>query len=89
MAAARRVADTIVQGVGALDTFPERGRRGRVEGTRELVFASLPFVAVYEVLEHTGSTGIWLHNQVPYRDHDTVATSEASGLRRMHERSMA
>ncbi len=47
---ARRVAETIVQGVGALDTFPERGRRGRVEGTRELVFASLPFVAVYEVL---------------------------------------
>ena len=48
---ARRVAETIVQGVGALDTFPERGRRGRVEGTRELVFASLPFVAVYEVLD--------------------------------------
>jgi toxin ParE1/3/4 len=40
-----------VQGVGALDTFSERGRRGRVEGTRELVFASLPFVAVYEVLD--------------------------------------
>ena len=41
---ARRVAETIVQGVGALDTFPERGRRGRVEGTRELVFASLPLL---------------------------------------------
>lgn len=37
---ARRVAETIVQGVGALDTFPDRGRRGRVGGTRELVFAS-------------------------------------------------
>ena len=46
---ARRVAQTIVEGVGALHTFPNRGRPGRVEGTRELVFAPLPFVAVYEV----------------------------------------
>ena len=37
--------------VDALDTFPDRGRGGRVEGTRELVFASLSFVAVYEVLD--------------------------------------
>jgi toxin ParE1/3/4 len=28
-----------------------RGRPGRVEGTRELVFAPLPVVAVYEVHE--------------------------------------
>jgi len=48
---ARRVAETIVHSVGALDTFPERGRRGRVEGTRELVLPSLPFVVIYEVLE--------------------------------------
>jgi toxin ParE1/3/4 len=46
---ARRVAQVIVQGVSALDTLPNRGRPGRVEGTRELVFVSLPFVAVYEV----------------------------------------
>ena len=48
---ARRVAQTIVQGIGAPDTFRDRGGRGRVEGTRELVFASLPFVAIYEVLD--------------------------------------
>lgn len=35
--------------VGGLSAFPNRGRRGRVEGTRELVFAPLPFVSVYEV----------------------------------------
>jgi len=46
---ARRVARTIVEGVESLHTFPNRGRPGRVEGTRELVFAPLPFVAVYEV----------------------------------------
>ena len=47
--AARRVAKTIVEGVASLRTFPNRGRPGRVEGTREFVFVPLPFVAVYEV----------------------------------------
>jgi len=46
---ARRVAKTIVEGIASLHTFPHRGRLGRVQGTRELVFAPLPFVAVYEV----------------------------------------
>ena len=46
---ARRVAQTVVEAVASLDMFPNRGRPGRVEGTRELVFAPLPFVAVYEV----------------------------------------
>lgn len=46
---AHRVAATIVEGIASLRTFPNRGRLGRVEGTRELVFAPLPFVAVYEV----------------------------------------
>jgi toxin ParE1/3/4 len=46
---ARRIALDIIRSVDALDTFPNRGRPGRVEGTRELVLAPLPFVAVYEV----------------------------------------
>ncbi len=46
---ARRVAQSIVQGVAALESFPNLGRPGRVEGTRELVFVPLPFVAIYEV----------------------------------------
>jgi toxin ParE1/3/4 len=46
---ARRVARPIVQGIAALETFPNRGRPGRVEGTRALVFVSLPFFAIYEV----------------------------------------
>jgi toxin ParE1/3/4 len=48
---ARRVAQAVVEGVGSLRTFPERGRPGRVDGTRELVFVRLPFIAVYEVHE--------------------------------------
>ncbi|MGH9371634.1 MAG: type II toxin-antitoxin system RelE/ParE family toxin [Vicinamibacterales bacterium] len=48
---ARRMALDIIRSVDSLDTFPNRGRLGRVEGTRELVLAPLPFVAVYEVHE--------------------------------------
>jgi len=50
--AARRIAIDILRAVDGLDTFPNRGRPGRVEETRELVLAPLPFVAVDEVLEN-------------------------------------
>jgi toxin ParE1/3/4 len=33
--AARRIAKTIVEGVASLHTLPNRGRPGRVDGTRE------------------------------------------------------
>jgi addiction module RelE/StbE family toxin len=33
----------------ALLTFPNRGRQGKREGTRELVLAPLPYVVVYTV----------------------------------------
>lgn len=48
-AAAQKVAATIVRRIADLESFPQLGRQGRVDGTRELTFASLPFVAVYEV----------------------------------------
>ena len=46
---ARRVAQDILAAVKSLSTLPNRGRPGRVEGTRELVLTPLPFVAIYEV----------------------------------------
>ena len=46
---ARRIAMDIIRSVDALDAFPNQGRQGRVEGTRELVLTPLPFIAVYEV----------------------------------------
>jgi toxin ParE1/3/4 len=33
----------------SLKRFPNRGRNGRVAGTRELVISPLPYVMVYEV----------------------------------------
>ena len=49
--AAHRIARTIYEGVASLGTMPERGRTGRAPSTRELVFAPLPYVAVYEINE--------------------------------------
>ena len=46
---ARRVALSIYEGVSALVKFPERGRTGRKSGTRELVLAGLPYLAVYRL----------------------------------------
>jgi len=47
--AARRVARTIYEGVSILRTSPEIGRAGPREGSRELLFVPLPYVAVYRI----------------------------------------
>lgn len=39
----------LYESVQALKQWPHRGRRGREDGTRELVFSPLPYVAVYRV----------------------------------------
>jgi toxin ParE1/3/4 len=45
--AAQRVAKTVYESAGSLKSFPNKGRSGRVEGTRELPLPPLPFVVVY------------------------------------------
>jgi toxin ParE1/3/4 len=50
-AAAQRIAKTIYDSTGSLKSFPNKGRTGRVEGTRELPLPPLPFVVVYRVLK--------------------------------------
>jgi len=48
--AARRIALDVLRAIEDLRAFPNQGRPGRVEGTRELV-VTRPFLAVYEVRE--------------------------------------
>jgi toxin ParE1/3/4 len=48
--AARRVAQAIYARANGLQTFPNRGRPGRMEATRELALPPLPFIIVYRVL---------------------------------------
>ncbi len=47
--AADRVARTLYDSVASLESFPNRGRLGRISGTRELVLTPLPFIVVYRV----------------------------------------
>jgi addiction module RelE/StbE family toxin len=44
---ARAVVLRILDATDALGAFPERGRRGQVPETRELVVPRLPYVVVY------------------------------------------
>jgi addiction module RelE/StbE family toxin len=47
--AADRVCHSTYDSVNSLESFPNRGRPGRIDGTRELVLAPLPFIVVYRV----------------------------------------
>lgn len=51
--AAQEVAQAIYQAVASLRNFPNRGRTGRVHGTRELVVGSLPYIIVYRTVQES------------------------------------
>jgi addiction module RelE/StbE family toxin len=46
---AAELVRTIYYAPAALLTFPNRGRPGKREGTRELVLSPLPYIVVYTV----------------------------------------
>jgi toxin ParE1/3/4 len=43
----------LYEAIRSLKAVPHRGRPGREDGTREILFPPLPYVAVYRVKEHT------------------------------------
>ena len=47
--AAKRQVEHILKAVGILSRFPETGRPGRIQGTRELVVGRTPFIVSYRV----------------------------------------
>jgi plasmid stabilization system protein ParE len=47
--AAARVVARIVSAVDNLASHPASGRVGRIAGTRELVFADIPYIVAYRV----------------------------------------
>ena len=49
--ASQRVVKTIYNRAERLGAHPYQGRRGRVDGTRQLPLPPLPFIVVYRVLE--------------------------------------
>jgi len=56
--AADRVRDAILSGATLLLEFPEKGRRGVVDGTRELVLTGVSYVLVYEIRESTDTVEV-------------------------------
>ena|ERR1700733_9573785 len=49
--AAERIKDRIVSATYLLARRPFIGRIGRIDGTREFVFADIPYIAVYDLDE--------------------------------------
>ncbi len=43
----------LYEAIRSLKQWPNRGRVGREEGTRELLFPPLPYIAVYRVKEQS------------------------------------
>lgn len=43
--------DRILASIDILERYPNAGRNGRVEGTRELVVAGTPFIVYYRIRE--------------------------------------
>jgi toxin ParE1/3/4 len=43
------LAQTLYDGCDGLRKFPFLGRKGRVDGQRELVFSGLPYIVVYRI----------------------------------------
>jgi toxin ParE1/3/4 len=50
--AAGRVHATIRAAVDPLANYPNLGRAGRVDGTRELIIADFPYIVAYRVVEN-------------------------------------
>ena len=50
---AKRVFTRIRRATKSLKSFPEAGRVGHIQGTRELPVAGLPYLIVYQVNEDT------------------------------------
>ncbi len=50
---ARSTVLELYETIRSLKTLPNRGRLGHKEGTRELIFTRLPFMAVYRVKHDT------------------------------------
>jgi toxin ParE1/3/4 len=48
---AARVSAAILDPTARLEQFPQSGRPGRIEGTRELVVPGLPYIIPYRVVD--------------------------------------
>ena len=61
LSAAISVVSEIKEQVNALAQFPNMGRLGRIDGTREMVLGGLPYIVIYQVGDNTAYVARVLH----------------------------
>jgi toxin ParE1/3/4 len=61
LALSNRTTRAIYEAAQSLSSMPNRGRIGRVENTRELLVPRLPFIIVYQVILHPGTSAASQH----------------------------
>jgi len=66
--AALAIDERIRSRVETLSLFPEMGRIGRVEGTRELVISNTPYIAAYRITGSAVRILRVLHGAQPWPD---------------------
>jgi addiction module RelE/StbE family toxin len=64
--AAASQGEEIQDQILGLERFPERGRRGRVEGTLELVVLRTPYIVVYRIKANQVQILRILHSSQPW-----------------------
>ena len=64
--AAVQQGDEIFEQVMGLEDFPEKGRRGRVQSTFELVIIRTPYIATYRIKETKIQILRILHSSQPW-----------------------
>ena len=57
--AARQIVAGILDGIQVLVTYPDIGRPGRIEETRELVLTGSPYVRIVETIPVLGFHSTW------------------------------
>jgi len=77
--AAISVDDRIEARVEGLAQFPEMGRPGRIEGTRELVISGTPYIAAYRIVSGTVRILRVLHGAQQWPDEIPEEPEEQSG----------
>jgi len=87
---AQGLIERIYDATGSLLTLPDRGRPGKVKGTRELVLTALPYVVVYVVREDAVVIVRILHGAqqwplAPRCGGREVLTGEQNGCRLLRE----
>lgn len=57
---AHTVVERVLRAVDRLDLFPQSGRLGKVQGTREVVVVGLPYIVVYSIdAEHVDVVAVF------------------------------